>query len=306
MEGPKVSVIIPAYNREHTIGRAMRSVLHQTFQDFEIIVVDDGSTDGTAKVIKRFRDPRIRHLHHEKNRGAAAARNTGIKAACGEYIAFLDSDDEWLPEKLDEQIGALQNAPDGVYASCTGLFLHLIDTNLVIKKIPCQPASWFKHLLLGCDLSPGATLVVHKSSFDKVGLLDDTLLRFEDWDWLLRYLKEYQLILVQKPLVKVHRSGHPRAVSIEQSTVRFTAKHYRDLQAFGSYYRRKVMARHWLKVARAFYREGKLRKGSTYFLKAFFENPIQQPGTYLMLVDAIFGTSMALRASRLKQWVLKH
>ena len=111
---PKVSVIIPTYNRAHLVGRAIRSVLNQTYQDFEIIVVDDGSTDNTEEVVKSFNDPRIRYIRHEKNRGGSAACNTGIRAARGEYIAFQDSDDEWLPEKLEKQMQVFENTPTGV------------------------------------------------------------------------------------------------------------------------------------------------------------------------------------------------
>lgn len=100
---PTVSVVIPTYNRAHLVGRAIQSVLNQTYQDFEIIVVDDGSTDNTEEVVKSFNDPRIRYIRHDQNRGGSAARNTGIKMARGEYIAFQDSDDEWLPEKLESR-----------------------------------------------------------------------------------------------------------------------------------------------------------------------------------------------------------
>lgn len=105
---PKVSVIIPTYNRAHLIGRAIKSVLNQTYKDFEIIIVDDGSTDKTEEVVKDFKDERVRYIRREKNKGGSAARNTGIKAARGEYIAFQDSDDEWLPEKLEKQMKAFE------------------------------------------------------------------------------------------------------------------------------------------------------------------------------------------------------
>jgi len=98
---PRISVIIPSYNRANTIGRAIQSALSQSYQDFEIIVIDDGSTDHTEEVIRSFQDSRIRYIRHNRNRGGSAARNTGIHAARGEYIAFLDSDDEWLPQKLE-------------------------------------------------------------------------------------------------------------------------------------------------------------------------------------------------------------
>ena len=101
---PQVSVIIPTYNRAHLLSRAIKSVLNQTFQDFEIIIVDDASTDDTDKLVVSFHDSRVRYIQHEKNHGGGAVRNSAIKQAQGDYIAFLDSDDEWLPEKLEKQM----------------------------------------------------------------------------------------------------------------------------------------------------------------------------------------------------------
>ena len=112
-EKPTVSVIIPTYNRAKLLPRAIKSVLNQTFKDFEVIIVDDGSTDNTEEVINEFQkhNKRIKYIRHEKNKGAAAARNTGIKIAQGEYIAFQDSDDEWLPNKLEKQMEIFESAP---------------------------------------------------------------------------------------------------------------------------------------------------------------------------------------------------
>ena len=117
---PTISVIIPTYNRAHLIGKAVKSVLSQTYQDFEIIVVDDGSTDNTEEIVKSFTDYKIYYICHKHNRGASAARNTGIKASRGEYIAFLDSHDEWLPEKLDKQIKTFnsESSEVGVVYNC--------------------------------------------------------------------------------------------------------------------------------------------------------------------------------------------
>ena len=101
---PRVSVILPTYNRAQLIAQAIQSVLDQTYQDFELIIVDDGSKDETEEVVNSFDDERIRYARHEENKGANAARNTGIAMARGEYIAFQDSDDKWLPEKLERQM----------------------------------------------------------------------------------------------------------------------------------------------------------------------------------------------------------
>ena len=119
-----VSVIIPTYNRAACLKLALASVLNQTYQNFEIIVVDDASTDGTADVVRGFADARITYVRHDVNRGkvgaGAAARNSGIARAQGTYIAFLDDDDEWLPEKLARQVAVLDRGPRSVGAIYTG------------------------------------------------------------------------------------------------------------------------------------------------------------------------------------------
>ena len=110
VKNPTVSAIILTYNRANLIEKAIKSVLKQTYQDFEIIVVDDGSTDNTGEIIRGFKDKRVKYIKkYKENKGSSVARNIGIKVARGKYIALLDSDDEWLPEKLDKQIKILQD-----------------------------------------------------------------------------------------------------------------------------------------------------------------------------------------------------
>ena len=109
---PKVSIIIPTYNRADVITRALNSVLAQTETNYEVIIVDDASTDETKQIIESYLDPRIRYLRHDKNKYAAAARNTGMEKATGQYIAFLDSDDEWVPTKLHAQLQIMDSRDD--------------------------------------------------------------------------------------------------------------------------------------------------------------------------------------------------
>src|SRR5688572_16958601 len=118
-----VSVIIPTHNRAQSVVTAIASVVRQTFQDLEIIVVDDASNDDTAEVLAQFRDKRIKVIRHQTNRGGAAARNTGIRHSTFDYIAFLDDDDEWLPEKLAKQMAALLTSPPEVGCVYTGYFV---------------------------------------------------------------------------------------------------------------------------------------------------------------------------------------
>lgn len=129
---PEVSVVIPTYNRAFVVGDAIRSALEQTFRDIEVIVVDDGSTDNTEEVVKSFGDKRIRYIKLNANRGGAAARNAGIKVAKGKYVAFLDSDDLWLPEKIERQLEVFRTGSprvgvvycDSRIETATGIHLH--------------------------------------------------------------------------------------------------------------------------------------------------------------------------------------
>ena len=116
---PTVSVIIPVYNRAQLVQKAIQSVFEQYYEDFELIIVDDGSTDDLADALSRIKDPRMRLIFHDENKGAAAARNTGISKARGAYVAFLDSDDCWLPQKLKRQLEFLRASEQKARMSCT-------------------------------------------------------------------------------------------------------------------------------------------------------------------------------------------
>jgi len=205
---PKVSVIIPTYNRAQLVGRAIRSVLNQTYQDFETIVVDDGSTDNTEEVVKSFNDSRIRYIRHEENRGGSAARNTGIRAARGEYVAFLDSDDEWLLEKLEEQIALFRKNPE-----CGAVYTkRLIFDNGKIKIVPQdQQEGWIlKPLLRSNVVGTTSSVVVKRQCFDKVGLFDERLLSSQDWDMWIRIAKHFTFRAIPKPLIKYHARHGPQ------------------------------------------------------------------------------------------------
>lgn len=131
-----ISIVIPLYNKVNTIARALDTVLAQTYQDFEVVVVDDGSTDGGAAIVEQYADPRIRLIRQE-NAGVSAARNKGIAEARGEYVAFLDADDEWMPEFLAEIVTLQQEFPD-CKAQATAYINHCngVSTNIILNKIP--------------------------------------------------------------------------------------------------------------------------------------------------------------------------
>ena len=201
---PKVSVVIPIFNGERTLTRAIDSVFAQTLSDWELILVDDGSTDRSADLIAQTKGDRVTHIKHAQNRGAAAARNSGIAAARGRWIAFLDSDDVWKPDKLERQIAALEShGGQNVMGCASGYSLHKNGRDLTISMR--MAANQFRHqILYGCTISPGTTLLVERSVFDEIGMFDQALRRLEDWDWLLRFAERYDLLFVPDVLADIY------------------------------------------------------------------------------------------------------
>ena len=229
---PLVSVIIPVFNRADSIMQAVQSVLAQSHAEFELIIVDDGSTDAVMESLSSVSgDPRVLLVQHESNRGAGAARNTAISHAKGRYLAFLDSDDEWHPEKLQHQLAFMQAAPDPWKACCTGYRLLTHADSKGTDVLPDATVT-LDDLLWGCRLSPGSTLMVVRSLFDVVGLFDEDLRRLEDWEWLLRCTKHTPVAGLPEILARVvHRSYTHVGVdqvasSVQRMTTRVRQKHY--------------------------------------------------------------------------------
>jgi hypothetical protein len=182
---PKVSVIIPTYNRANMVGKAIESVFKQTYPDWELLVVDDGSQDDTRRVITAYPDPPVRYIFQD-NGGTSKARNTGVKASTGEYIAFLDSDDLFLPDKLGLQVAALDRNPHiGLVASGW----TEVDTEQAplrdLNPWRLTPNLSLNDWLNGCPVIVPAVLV-RRSWLIQVGLFDDHLRYVEDWDLWLR------------------------------------------------------------------------------------------------------------------------
>ena len=228
--GP-VSVVIPVYNRSVELRRAVRSVLTQSYAELELIVVDDASTEDIGRVLEDIRDPRLRLIRKPVNQGAASARNTGIEAATGRWVAFLDSDDEWLPNKLERQLGRLGGRPNGARICCSGyVILHVQER----RAREFRPAEWHgtvRQLVWGCNLSPGSTLIAERTCFDEIGLFDVTLRRFEDWDWLLRYLRHYPIAIESEVLARINKDSMPSHSSVLGSLTLLQAKHQDALSA---------------------------------------------------------------------------
>jgi glycosyltransferase involved in cell wall biosynthesis len=223
---PHISVIVPVFDRARTIGRAIASVLGQCYGDFELLVVDDGSSDDLGGVLAGFSDPRLKVLRHERNRGTAAARNTAIRASRGELLAFLDSDDEWLPGKLARQRALLAASGERTSVALCGYTLSRDQGGEAEARPLLEVGDWYLRLLLACNVSFGSCGLVRRSAFEEFGLLDETLSRFEDWDWLLRFTAKRPIAALSEPLAIVHMGPlWPSVATVDASAARIWELH---------------------------------------------------------------------------------
>ena len=220
-----ISVIIPTYNRRNTLPRAVESVLNQTYKPIEIIVVDDGSTDGAKEMCSEMY-PLVRYIY-QANSGVSSARNTGIKSASGDWIALLDSDDEWLPDKLDRQVKLLQDNAEIRFCHTNEIWIR---NNVRInqkKKHQKYGGNIFNKCLDICRISPSSSLF-HTSVIKDVGLFDESLDVCEDYDLWLRITAKYPVLFLDQPLIKKF-GGHTDQLSrvlggIEQYRIRSLEK----------------------------------------------------------------------------------
>jgi glycosyltransferase involved in cell wall biosynthesis len=208
MGNPLVSIIIPTYNRTNLLKRAIQSVLNQTYQYFEIIVVDDGSQEDVQQVLEYFRDDRIKYTRHEENRGLSAARNTGIRLSKGEYVSFLDSDDELLPDKLERQVKRSQELPNECAVIYSGFYyVSEKDKGKIVIKIVPKFRGDVSSRLLGSNITAVHTPIIKKKYLEKAGFFDEALSSYEDWDMWIRLSKHCWFDFVPDPLVKCYIHG---------------------------------------------------------------------------------------------------
>ena len=199
-----VSVIIPTFNRAAPLMRALNSVAEQTCAPLEVIAIDDGSTDNTAERIEQH-FPHVRYFK-QTNQGVSAARNTGIELAKGDWIALLDSDDEWLPGKLETQLAQLSQQREVLICHTEEIWIRNgVRVNQMKKH--AKAGGWiFQHCLPMCAMSP-SSIVIHRRVFDDVGVFDETLPACEDYDLWLRTTCRYPVLFIDKPLIRKY-GGH--------------------------------------------------------------------------------------------------
>jgi glycosyltransferase involved in cell wall biosynthesis len=267
---PSVSVILPTYNREKLLERAIRSVCLQTIDDLELIIIDDGSTDNTPQRIAGITDLRIKYLRCEQNMGQNHARNLGIEYSLGEYIAFLDSDDEWLPDFLQEVITKFRSNLNfgAVYSQA---FAQKRNGERYVSH-PCNlEGDVYRSALTLGYLSHMITLVVKKECIKQIGLFDETLTVCEDNDICLRIAKKNQFGLIQKPLAVIHEdAGEKRLIkdriAYAEGWNRLISKFEKDIiDECGT----KVLAKHLTQTGKYYLLAQKKVEATSAFKRAY-------------------------------------
>lgn len=198
-----ISVVIPTYNRSTVLQRAVESILEQTYQNFEVLIVDDGSTDETESVVGAFTDDRIQYIRFSENQGANAARNAGVEAANGEYIAFLDVDDEWKSTKLERQIEAFEQASETVGMVYTGIVRKDSNSNVISRSLPQYEGDVLSQLTNGNFIGTFSSVMVLSSVLKNISLNED-LPSWQDWYFYLEIAENWDVIGVSECLTVKH------------------------------------------------------------------------------------------------------
>ncbi|MCG6899247.1 MAG: glycosyltransferase [Gammaproteobacteria bacterium] len=230
-----ISVIIPTWNRARRLARALQSVFAQRLLPAEVIVVDDGSTDDTHRLVHR-QFPEARYLYQPHN-GVSSARNTGIHAATGDWIALLDSDDRWQPEKLALQAQSVQAHPEYKICHCDEIWIRNGLRVNPMKKHAKRGGNIFRHCLPLCVISPSAVMI-QRDLFAEVGLFDERLPACEDYDLWLRICARYPVLYIDKPLL-IKEGGHSDQLS----------RHHWGMDRFRIHALEKILASNTLDAA---------------------------------------------------------
>jgi glycosyltransferase involved in cell wall biosynthesis len=290
-----ISIIIPAYNRAGCLGRALESVKTQGIADLEVILGDDASTDSTVELASTLL-PGLKVARLSTNRGASAARNAALKLAKGDYIAFLDSDDEWAPGKLAAQIRFLEEHPH-VGLCGSGHLLVSRDG----ERIPYpgkNPADWRKELHIAESFHGASTSVVRREVLESVGFFDENLRVLEDWDWLLRISQKYPIHVLPEQLAIIHENNPSDADETARSLSYFLTKHAEEFLVYGSGHAAKVNSQHYENAARTFFRHKRSVEGCSLLWRSWITAPLRNPQSLaafpLAAFDSIFGTNVLL------------
>jgi glycosyltransferase involved in cell wall biosynthesis len=288
---PKVSVIIPTYNRAELLRSAIESARNQTFKDLEIIVSDDKSTDHTREVVESFKDPRIKYVLNEGKKGPSATRNTAILVSEGEYIAFLDDDDEWLPDKLQRQVELL----DYSLSNICGIYSNRLFIDRKSDKILSDDPGTEKHqgnllyqLMIKSPIHT-STVVIRKSCLDEIGLFDETISYMEDRDMWIRLSMKWDFEYITKPLTKAYVHGFSH---LSRNLEGQTAGREKLLERYHDFFKKnkKSWGALYLCLGAQYCQMKQMKKGRNNIIKGIIKYPFSKIA-YFHLFSSFFGPS---------------
>ncbi len=251
----EVSVLIATYNRPEMLRKTVQSVLDQTFQDFEIVVVDDGQKVSAEEVVTSFADERISYIKHSEQRGCAGSRVTGIQASKGDFVAFLDDDDVWEPYKLEVQLGRLKDTPADVGFSFTSV-TQVFDDRTQVTEVPDGVGDYYERALSNFSGFLSVTLMFKRSVFEQVGLPDPLFPSHTDIEFILRVTYKLKGLGINQPLTRVNsKTDHAHMGTDYSNRIRgremLLAKHRAEFEK-----RPRIYAKHLFKLA-WFYRSNR-------------------------------------------------
>lgn len=264
-----VSVIIPTFNRSHTIVRTIKSVLSQTFQNFEILVADDASTDDTESLIREFaRSGPIHYIRLERNSGAPTARNMGAKKARGEYLAFLDSDDIWYPQFLERQFSLLEELPSDVGMVCCGMLQKGAGHERVMSS-GSRDLTYDENLVFGDGICTSSFLI-KKAAFDKIKGFDVAFPSFQDFDFLLRMSAKFRIVAHDQVLMEYCLGDDSISLNMDSKAkgYKLILDTYRD-----EITRLGVLHKYLFRVGQYHVNSGRLTTGWSFWLQAIKNRP---------------------------------
>lgn len=298
---PVVSIIIPTHNRSHLLVRALKSVFKQSYVNYEVIVVDDNSTDDTVKTIRKISDPRLQILLLEKPGGGSVARNSGIAVAKGKYIAFLDDDDEWFPDKIMRQLEVFQREKD-IALVYTGA-IHTLQKNNKIAKVvtPEKRGNVYFDLLKENFIGTTSSIMVRRKALEQVGFFDPDLPACQDWDLCLRIAKYFPVDVVSDPLLRFYihkvRITHNLEARTRGKEIIFR-KYSKDILRDP-----KTLGRHRQVMGRLYCHNGQVQRGRQLLLLALKSTPFN-PAVWKYLLLSFCGAYFYQRMLffKRKQW----
>lgn len=276
-EAPLVSVVIPTYNRQETLPAAIDSALNQTYENIEVIVVDDSSTDNTEELVQERYSEAVCFLQHEENQGGSAARNTGIEHSQGQYIAFLDSDDEWHPNKVERQVERIESLSEewvGVYCDFhqtrSSRVVELFD-NLFPRASGFEGGDELLEYVLTKRFAHGGSsaLLIDSDAIDEIGGFDEKFQRHQDIEFLVRLLQIGKLAYVDEELFYKNDTGLPDFEDVINSDRKFRNK-FEDVIEEQERQGNDITGVHNYRLSKCYFRHRKYKEGTKRLYNSTF------------------------------------